>query len=210
MTNVWGPLAWMTLHSISLNYPDNPTKEDKEILGRFMTYYADTISCPSCKNHFAIMFESYKSRNPDWLSSRYKFFLCVVRMHNTVNKRLDKPVIETVANCLELIKNNTQVNTGAYYRQQYLLYLLNNWTREISPESFMMSRSVREMMKIDSQYWSLRDNSQQVFFPEADIVTPIDSTKGPRGIPLTGLNPSGAPINVGFKIRGGRLSLGGR
>ena len=210
MTNVWGPLAWMTLHSISLNYPDTPAKEDKEILNRFMSFFADTISCPHCKTHFAIMFESYKARHPDWSSSRYKFFLFVVRVHNSVNRRLDKPVIPTVADCLTTISNNTKMTNARTYREKYLQYLLGNWTREVSPESFMMTRTVREMMKINNQYWNLRDGSQQVFFPEADIVTPIEATKGPRGNALPGLNPSGVPINVGFRLKGGRLSLGSR
>ena len=30
LTSVWGPSMWHYLHTMSFNYPDNPTKEDKE------------------------------------------------------------------------------------------------------------------------------------------------------------------------------------
>ena len=29
LTSVWGPSLWHTLHTISFNYPTNPTKEQK-------------------------------------------------------------------------------------------------------------------------------------------------------------------------------------
>ena len=30
LTSVWGPSMWHTLHTISFNYPVNPTEEDKK------------------------------------------------------------------------------------------------------------------------------------------------------------------------------------
>jgi len=210
MTNVWGPMAWMTLHSISLNYPENPTKEDKAILVRFMELFTETISCPSCKNHFQILYQSYIANNPNWASSRYNFAIFVMRAHNTVNKRLDKPVLPSVAACVSAISLNTQTTSASSFREQYLVYLLRNWTREYSADSFIAARAVREMIKINAEYWNPRNNTQQVFFPETDVVTPIEPTKGPRGNPLPGFNRSGMPISVGFRIRGGKLSLGSR
>ena len=32
LTSVWGPSMWHYLHTMSFNYPINPTKEDKKIL----------------------------------------------------------------------------------------------------------------------------------------------------------------------------------
>ena len=28
--NIWGPHAWFLIHTVCLNYPDNPTDEDKK------------------------------------------------------------------------------------------------------------------------------------------------------------------------------------
>ena len=29
ITNIWGPHFWVTLHSISFSYPQNPSEKDK-------------------------------------------------------------------------------------------------------------------------------------------------------------------------------------
>jgi len=42
-TKIWGPLGWMTLHSISAIYPEKPSFADMEILKKFMDFFAATI-----------------------------------------------------------------------------------------------------------------------------------------------------------------------
>jgi hypothetical protein len=32
MTAVWGPLGWMTLHSVSTMYPEQPTQAEKTLM----------------------------------------------------------------------------------------------------------------------------------------------------------------------------------
>ena len=39
---VWGPGAWLFLHTISLNYPTNPTYEDKE---NYKTFFTSLKEC---------------------------------------------------------------------------------------------------------------------------------------------------------------------
>mgnify|MGYP001475513618 CR=1 FL=1 len=34
LTSVWGPSMWHSLHTISFNYPVNPTQEDKSFFDR--------------------------------------------------------------------------------------------------------------------------------------------------------------------------------
>jgi len=211
MTSIWGPLGWMTLHSISANYPENPTGADKLILRTFMNLFTETISCPSCKSHFATIFNSYVSKNPRWADSKADLFLFVCRAHNTVNMRLDKPLLPSVSECLTALRYASRVTDLATYRIQYLTYLQKNWAREPTAEGFMMSRSVREMVKINTEYWTPREASlADLEFPEADVLQPITPTRGSNGLVLPGVTSSGAPINVGFKMRGGKFSLTGR
>lgn len=174
-TKIWGPLGWMTLHSISLIYPENPSYADMEILKKFMELFAITISCPDCAGHFQRMFNNYKLNNPSWFISKYEFFLFIARAHNTVNTRIDKPRISTVAECIETIKANTIVTSGATYRNNYITYLIRNWAREQTGEGFMLASSAREMLKINNEYWNPRDtiNISDLRFPEANIITPI-------------------------------------
>ena len=173
-TKIWGPQGWMTLHSISTIYPEKPTYEEMEILKKFMNLFADTISCPDCKHHFSQMFNSYKHTNPSWFASRSQFFLFVARAHNTVNLRIDKPRIPTVAECIDTIRKNTLVTSGGVYRHTYITYLIRNWAREQTGEGFILAQSARELYRINNEYWNLRDTGSYDFtVPENDIMTPI-------------------------------------
>jgi len=206
MTARWGPLGWLTLHSISANYPENPTHEDKLILKKFIDLFAETISCPSCKAHFGSMYQTYMERNPYWWNSRAELFTFICRAHNTVNSRLDKPIIQSIRDSIDTLIMLTK-NTSAFeYRRQYLMYLQRNWA---SPDSqgFMMSRSVREMIKINNEYWNHRETNFSVEIPEADIVRPILNVRGPSATVLPNIISDGAPVRVGFSLRSGRFSL---
>jgi Erv1 / Alr family len=168
-TKIWGPQGWMTLHSISTIYP-----EKMELLKKFMNLFEDTITCPDCKNHFSRMFNSYKQTNPSWFASRSQFFLFVARAHNTVNLRIDKPRIPSVAECIDTIRRNTLVTSGSIYRNTYINYLIRNWSHEYTGESFILAQSARELAKINNEYWNARDTASYDFVvPESDIMTPI-------------------------------------
>ena len=173
-TKIWGPLGWMTLHSISAIYPEKPSYEDMQILKKFMELFAATITCPDCKNHFSKIFEAYKLSNPSWFASRSQFFLFAVRAHNTVNMRIDKPRISTVSESIRILQANTVLNSSTSYRNNYMNYLLRNWSLEHSGEAFMLAHSAREMIKINNEYWTPRDSGfADLVIPEADIMSPI-------------------------------------
>jgi len=212
MTSIWGPLGWMTLHSISANYPEQPSESDKLILKRYLSLFIETITCPTCKGHFGSMYNSYVVRFPRWADSRADLFLFVCRAHNTVNMRLDKHRLPSVSECVTALRYAARVTDPATYRAQYHNYLQRNWAREPTADGFIMSRSVREMMKINAEYWCLRETGfGDLSFPETDFLQPIIPTRGSTGLPIPGVSPAtGAPISVGFKMRGGKFSLIGR
>jgi hypothetical protein len=209
MTSLWGPLGWMTLHSVSCLYPENPSEEDKKILTKYLNAFEQSISCPTCQNHFKSMLNMYKRSYPNWLNSRYDFFLFVCKAHNTVNRRIDKPIIPTLSECLKTFQSNVKLTSPAQYRQAYLNYLINNWSREQSGESFMRMAHVREMKKINDQYWNVReiDVNSIVFLADTDVTQPILQDRKQfspsQSIPLLANNSN---IQIGFK--NGRLKLG--
>jgi len=218
MTSFWGPMGWITLHSISVNYPENPNADDKAIVKKYLNLFAETISCPSCKSHFTNMYKSYTMVNPNWADSRFNLFLFITRAHNTVNKRLDKPRASTVSESLSMLRLITQHKKPSEYRNNYLTYLTNNWIKEGGGEGMIQVGHVREMRKINEQYWNLRETEFSITLPEADILSPIVSAS--RLIspfthtsiyiqPTTGTNMQTTP-NIGFKFKGGKFSLTGR
>jgi len=120
------------------------------------------------------MFNAYNTRYPAWYVSRNEFFLFVARAHNTVNTRIDKPRISTVAECISRLQANTISNSSTSYRNSYIKYLIQNCAREQSGEGFMLAFSAREMNKINNEYWTPRDSGfNDLVIPEADILTPI-------------------------------------
>jgi len=210
MTSIWGPLGWMTLHSISINYPETPTQEDVRIVNRFMDRFGECITCPACKDHFQGLLLTYKRNNPNWASSRYELFLFVVRAHNSVNKRLDKPIIQTVKDCIQTMRNNTAHNSFAVYRQKYINHVIKNWLTFQDSLGFMMVALARDLDFLNKSYWSLRETDiNSLEFPEADVVSPIvDTAKIPKVSEFGFSLSKNTNVKVGFK--GGRLSLGSK
>lgn len=220
MTAIWGPLGWLTLHSISVNYPEIPKLEDKAIVRKFIDLLAETISCPSCKSHFTSIYNTYTSQNLNWADSRYNLYLFIVRAHNTVNKRLDKPRPSTVAESLTMLQMATKLKAPSEYRNSYIKYLMNNWAREGGGEGMIQLGNVKEMRKINEQYWNLRETTfDNLEFPESDILTDIVSTprferayylpsrQPPIGNSAIHMTQQGQQPSVGLKFRGGRFLL---
>jgi len=201
MTKLWGPLGWMTLHSVSLIYPEVPSPEERAIASRFIDLFAGTISCIFCKSHFSAMYALYKHEHPEYLNSRRDFALFAFRAHNTVNKRLDKPRLSSVADCMTTLQNNTANTTFAQFRTSYLIYLTQNWAQEFTGEARMLQKDVREMVQINNNYWSLRELTSIPEIAEADVITPIERSN-------TRVGPSGNIISTKVGFIGGRLKLG--
>lgn len=201
MSKLWGPLGWMTLHSVSLIYPEQPTAMEKYIASRFLDLFGETISCNECKSHFKHMYSIYKSIHPEFLNSRQDFALFIFRAHNTVNKRLDKPTPKTVSECLSTLKIATAQTSLAEFRQSYLSYLMRIWGRNVSGEGLITRGHVVEMNKINNEYWSPRE----IPIPdlvEGDVMTPIQTS--------TLRVSRGVAVSTAIGFRGGKLMLAKR
>lgn len=73
-----------------------------------------------------------------------------------------------------------------------------------------MSSAVREMKKINDEYWNLRETNFDIQIPEQDVLQSITSTRTSTGRNIPGLTSSGEPVKVGFTLKSGRFSLIGR
>lgn len=207
-TKFWGPLGWMTLHSISAIYPENPTLEERMILEKFVESFRECITCSHCKSHFTGMLNMYKRSHPEWTSSRYHFFLFVCRAHNTVNKRLDKPILQSLNDCIETLKNATKVTTPAQYRNAYINYLVSNWSREFTGDGAIALGAVRQMKRINDEYFTPRDKGyDSVYFFDNGSVTDFIA-EDPRNYSVGPNLPNAVNLphaKIGFK--NGRLKL---
>ena len=81
--NIWGPGAWLFLHSITLNYPDNPTLEHKKIYSDFFNRLKDVLPCEICKKHYG---KNIKDSPINFsLNSKEAITKWLVNIHNKVN-----------------------------------------------------------------------------------------------------------------------------
>ena len=89
MTYVWGPPIWHFLHTISFNYPTNPTQPNKVQYMNFVKSLRNVLPCKYCRINLTknlklnpITMETMESRNT---FSRY-----IYQLHETINKLLNK------------------------------------------------------------------------------------------------------------------------
>ena len=159
MTKIWGPIGWMTLHSISVCYPDKPTENDKRILNEFLNSFGNTITCMNCRDHFATIFSHYKKHVATWANSRKDLFIAICRLHNTVNKRLDKPLLKTSGECLTSLIYATKNTSQSEFRQKYFEYLLRDWNTfgRSSGYHLLAISDINKMKKINEEYWKNRE-----------------------------------------------------
>ena len=156
MTSYWGPLGWMALHSASMLYAEHPELAEKQLMKRFIDSFGETISCYHCKSHFLTMKKKYEAWNPGYLDSRRELMLFVFRAHNTVNKRIDKPVLQSVADCLITLKNANSYSDLASVRGAYMTYLQRNWGQDYTADGITNKKKVQELIRINNEYLNIR------------------------------------------------------
>lgn len=89
---VWGPHGWIFLHSITMNYPDNPTKDDKKKIKKFFDALQYVLPCNSCSKHL----QKHIKKHPlsdKVLESRHNLIKWLMDIHNAANKAGGKKVL---------------------------------------------------------------------------------------------------------------------
>ena len=104
LTKVWGPPLWYFLHSISFNYPINPTTEDKKNYYNFFLNLRYILPCKYCrenlkKNYQETKFSLKVFKNRQTLSN------WVYDLHNHINIMLGKKVYSTYDKVRESYEN---------------------------------------------------------------------------------------------------------
>ena len=61
LTSVWGPGMWHYLHTMSFNYPTNPTKQDKKHYRDFVLQLQYVLPCGKCRDNLKKILKNYLS-----------------------------------------------------------------------------------------------------------------------------------------------------
>ena len=89
---IWGPHAWVLLHTISMNYPNHPTQQDKQHFRTFFTSLQHCLPCDACSNHYRENLQRYPLTD-EVMSSRTNLVFWLIKIHNTVNVMNGKPIV---------------------------------------------------------------------------------------------------------------------
>jgi hypothetical protein len=89
LTTVWGPGLWHFLHTMSFNYPDEPTKENKLHYMKFIYQLKHILPCKYCRINLKKNFKSLPLKM-EHMKSRYTFSKYIYDLHEHINKMLNK------------------------------------------------------------------------------------------------------------------------
>lgn len=89
LTYVWGPPFWFVIHTISFNYPNNPTEEDKERYKNFVYSLQHVLPCKYCRINLQKNFKKMPITE-EVLQDRTSFSKYIYDLHNLVNEMLGK------------------------------------------------------------------------------------------------------------------------
>ena len=89
LTTVWGPGMWHSLHTISFNYPVQPSCDDKRRYQSFILNLQYVLPCGKCRKNLVKNFKKLPLKWSD-MESRNTFSLYIYNLHEIINKMLNK------------------------------------------------------------------------------------------------------------------------
>jgi len=89
LTTVWGPSLWHYLHTMSFNYPVQPTAEQKKQYREFILSLVHVLPCKYCRMNLVKNFKALPLKHAD-MESRDTFSRYVYKLHELINTMLGK------------------------------------------------------------------------------------------------------------------------
>jgi hypothetical protein len=89
LTSVWGPSMWHYLHTMSFNYPHEPTCKQKHDYHEFIMTMKKTLPCGKCRKNLETNFKKLPLTMNE-LKSRSSFSRYIYNLHELINEMLGK------------------------------------------------------------------------------------------------------------------------
>ncbi|QKF93773.1 ERV/ALR sulfhydryl oxidase [Fadolivirus algeromassiliense] len=130
--DIWGPHAWIFLHSITLEYPDNPSDIDKSNMSNFIRTVGEVLPCQKCRENFKKHIDEHPLTDTVLLSKK-NLVKWLIDVHNSVNLMNNKKTVsyeDALRNMLNMY-DGTQKNWMFIYISialviiSVLVYLFN-------------------------------------------------------------------------------------
>lgn len=118
LPTIWGPPAWIFLHSITFNYPKNPSIKDMNSAKNYFTNLWKVLPCEKCQRNYIIHLQK-KPLTDQILGSRILLINWLIDIHNLVNEQTGKTKI-------------TYQEVYKIYDKMYNMNLINQSTEKIN------------------------------------------------------------------------------
>ena len=89
LTTIWGPAMWHFLHTMSFNYPVEPTSKQKKQYKQFILSLRNVLPCRYCRENLSKNLKQLNFSNKH-MKDRATFSRFVYDLHELVNKMLGK------------------------------------------------------------------------------------------------------------------------
>jgi len=89
LTTIWGPSQWHFLHTMSFNYPVNPTQKDKVNYRAYVLSLRNVLPCGKCRANLRLNFKKLPL-NMLHMASRQTFSKYIFDLHELINEMLHK------------------------------------------------------------------------------------------------------------------------
>jgi len=89
LTSVWGPMLWSYLHTMSFNYPNEPTAENKKHYRDFVLNLRHVMPCKFCRMNLVKNLKDLPL-TMEHMKNRETFSKYIYNLHELVNKMLNK------------------------------------------------------------------------------------------------------------------------
>jgi hypothetical protein len=89
LTAVWGPSMWHYLHTMSFNYPVEPSTKDKHNYRDFVLSLKHVLPCKYCRENLKNNFKAHPLEMCH-MKNRETFSRYIYKLHEVVNKMLGK------------------------------------------------------------------------------------------------------------------------
>jgi hypothetical protein len=113
LTTIWGPSQWHFLHTMSFNYPVNPTHRDKINYRNYVLSLRNVLPCGKCRANLVLNLKKLPLKMSH-MASRETFSKYIFELHELINEMLHKKsglTYEQVRNTYENFRSRCVVET---------------------------------------------------------------------------------------------------
>ena len=121
---IWGPHYWFVLHTISMNYPLNPTQVTKKKYYDFIQNLPLFLPDRKIGDHLLGLLDQYPIT--PYLDSRESFIKWMHFLHNKINNFLDKPYMkfdDFIENYHKNYRPSQEIQEEHFKHTEKLIYL---------------------------------------------------------------------------------------